>query len=91
MPRQGDVASGQELEAVLQARLDLTEAQHAGPGRRQFDGEWDAVQLHADAGQDACIRWSDDERRLGGASPLKEQLGRFVPHDVLKLPVWVAG
>ena len=71
--RGGAVPSGQEAETVVQALGQLAWTEHRHAGRRQLDGQGDAVQPAADREHVPGVLGAERESGLPEAGPLDEQ------------------
>jgi hypothetical protein len=68
----------EEVEAIVELDGDLLGRHLPAAGRRQLQGERDAVEPMTDLGDGGCVGLRDHEGRAGPASPIDEQPDRLV-------------
>ncbi len=78
MPIRGGIAGGgEQREPVLQRIGDLVDREHPHPRRGELEGERQAVETSADAGDRQRVRVVDGETGTDDLRPGREQLRRF--------------
>ncbi len=74
--RRHPAAPGEQAEGVVEAVEDLRDGEHVNPGRRQLEGERDAGEAGADAGDGVGILRRQREGGGDGPRPGHEELHR---------------